>query len=86
MVKCGGHGVQRGCAESAATGRCVWMRCECCELPSVFRFDCFVRRRKGAGGNVIAGKCDVFTGEARAHPIGARVCACTCVRVTALFL
>ena len=60
------------------------MRCECCELPSVFRFDCFVRRRKGAGGNVIAGKCDVFTGEARAHPIGARVCACTCVRVTAL--
>ena len=36
---------------------CDWLRCECAQVPPVFRFDAFVRRRKGGG------KCDVFSGE-----------------------
>ena len=35
---------------------CAWLLTECCELPPVFRFDAFLRRRG-------TDKCDVFAGE-----------------------
>lgn len=36
---------------------CNWLRCECAQLPPVFRFDAFVRRRPNGK------RCDVFSGE-----------------------